>query len=70
MASTVHQLEQLNRQLKQELNKMIQPRANDDGSSTVMWRHRVELLLTHNKVSLLLHFTLLPCLKLNRLLIN
>ncbi|VDD90543.1 unnamed protein product [Enterobius vermicularis] len=49
MASTVHQLEQLNRQLKQELNKMIQPRANDDGSSTVMWRHRVELLLTHNK---------------------
>ena len=51
MADTIQQLEQLNRQLRQELSKMMQPRTTDDSNSTVMWRHRVELLLTHNKVS-------------------
>uniref|UniRef100_A0A158R5R9 EF-hand domain-containing protein n=1 Tax=Syphacia muris TaxID=451379 RepID=A0A158R5R9_9BILA len=46
MASTIQQLKQLNRQLRQELKKIM---SNDNSNLSLMWRQRVELLLTHNK---------------------
>uniref|UniRef100_A0A915AJE2 EF-hand domain-containing protein n=1 Tax=Parascaris univalens TaxID=6257 RepID=A0A915AJE2_PARUN len=49
LAETVQQMEQLNRQLRTELSKTMQPRPMDDHAPAIMWRHRVELLLAHNK---------------------
>ncbi|GMR60749.1 hypothetical protein PMAYCL1PPCAC_30944 [Pristionchus mayeri] len=48
----ISQLEQLNRQLRTELNKAVQSRpavSMDDSSNTLLWKQKVELLVNHNK---------------------
>uniref|UniRef100_A0A1I7W3M7 LisH domain-containing protein n=1 Tax=Loa loa TaxID=7209 RepID=A0A1I7W3M7_LOALO len=49
LSETVHQLEQMNRHLRSELNKALQPRPFEETQPTMMLRHHVELLIAHNK---------------------
>ncbi|CAJ0918294.1 unnamed protein product, partial [Mesorhabditis belari] len=46
---TISQLEQLNRQLRTELSKAMQPRPQDDNANVLMWKQKTELLVAHNK---------------------
>ncbi|GMT06077.1 hypothetical protein PENTCL1PPCAC_28251 [Pristionchus entomophagus] len=49
----IAQLEQLNRQLRTELNKAVQSRPavsmDNDSSNAMLWKQKVELLVNHNK---------------------
>ncbi|GMT36140.1 hypothetical protein PFISCL1PPCAC_27437, partial [Pristionchus fissidentatus] len=48
----ISQLEQLNRQLRTELNKAMQSRPavdSTDSSNALLWKQKVELLVNHNK---------------------
>ncbi|VBB26201.1 unnamed protein product [Acanthocheilonema viteae] len=49
LSETMQQLEQMNRHLRSELNKALQPRPMEETQPTMMLRHRVELLIAHNK---------------------
>uniref|UniRef100_A0A915PXV1 UDENN domain-containing protein n=1 Tax=Setaria digitata TaxID=48799 RepID=A0A915PXV1_9BILA len=49
LSETMQQLEQMNRHLRNELNKALQPRPMEETQPTMMLRHRVELLIAHNK---------------------
>ncbi|EJW70953.1 hypothetical protein WUBG_18139, partial [Wuchereria bancrofti] len=49
LSETVQQSEQMNRHLRSELNKALQPRLMEETQPTMMLRRRVELLITHNK---------------------
>ncbi|KAM3726564.1 Ninein [Dirofilaria immitis] len=49
LSEAMQQLEQMNRYLRNELNKALQPRPMEETQSTIMLRHRVELLIAHNK---------------------
>lgn len=46
----MQQVEQMNRHLRNELNKALQPRQMEETQPTMMLRRRVELLIAHNKV--------------------
>uniref|UniRef100_A0A8R1TU56 EF-hand domain-containing protein n=1 Tax=Onchocerca volvulus TaxID=6282 RepID=A0A8R1TU56_ONCVO len=49
LSEAMQQLEQMNRHLRSELNKALQPRTMEETQPTMMMRHRVELLIAHNK---------------------
>uniref|UniRef100_A0A0R3RWB8 EF-hand domain-containing protein n=1 Tax=Elaeophora elaphi TaxID=1147741 RepID=A0A0R3RWB8_9BILA len=49
LSETVQQLEQMNRHLRSELNKALQPRPIEESQPAVMLKTRVELLIAHNK---------------------
>uniref|UniRef100_A0A1I7X1D3 GOLGA2L5 domain-containing protein n=1 Tax=Heterorhabditis bacteriophora TaxID=37862 RepID=A0A1I7X1D3_HETBA len=48
-AENVSQLEQLNRQLRTELSKAMQPRPVEDNTQLIMWKQKVDLVVAHNK---------------------
>lgn len=50
LSETMQQVEQMNRHLRNELNKALQPRQMEETQPTMMLRRRVELLIAHNKV--------------------
>uniref|UniRef100_A0A183HAJ4 EF-hand domain-containing protein n=1 Tax=Onchocerca flexuosa TaxID=387005 RepID=A0A183HAJ4_9BILA len=49
LSEAMQQLEQMNRHLRSELNKALKPRTMEETQPTMMLRHRVELLIAHNK---------------------
>ncbi|VDK42057.1 unnamed protein product [Gongylonema pulchrum] len=48
-SETVQQLEQINRHLRTELTKALQSRPMDETQPIIMLKHRIEMLVAHNR---------------------